>query len=185
MTRPRIADLVTIASRLTGVDPFDVRSQSRLLHLCAVRVAVYVTARRAGHSYPGIGRLVGGRDHSTVIHGIQNRGRFANYISDFDAYCADIERFAEELPPFVEDTDWTPDQTYSVFLSKEALSLRNQAYRAAEAKRRRKFEIVDAPRKVVTRRPAPVERDYDMEATQAHRAQMAAGSQALLKALAA
>ena len=120
MPRPRVSDIVTVASRLAAVNEAEVLGDRRLLHLCAVRAAVYVASRKHGYSYPAIGRAVGRRDHTTVIYAIRNIKRHALYFKDFDGYCKAVEEISAELPPFVRETDWTPDQTFQIYLSRVA-----------------------------------------------------------------
>lgn len=71
MSRLRVADIVSAASRLTGIPVADITGPSRVKRLVRVRQAVaYVAARQADRlSYPMIGRMLG-RDHSTIIHAV-------------------------------------------------------------------------------------------------------------------
>lgn len=106
MRRARIADIVTIASRLTGIPESDIVGPRRLMHLCAIRGGIYEVAVIHDHTYVAIGRAVGGRDHASVINGIKSFNRYQRYLPDFPQFVKAIDKFSRELPAFVADTDW-------------------------------------------------------------------------------
>lgn len=63
--------LMAVAERL-GLKPSEIMGQSRRRELARARQATMFLCRvRLGLSYPELGRIFGGRDHSTVIHGIK------------------------------------------------------------------------------------------------------------------
>lgn len=65
-----VARIVALAGVVFGVSPEDIQSPRRKRALVLVRHAVFRLARGlSGLSYPQIGQRIGGRDHSTVIHG--------------------------------------------------------------------------------------------------------------------
>ena len=104
--KARIADMITIASRLTGVPESEITGPGRPMHLCAIRGAVYEVAVIHNHSYKFIGKMVGGRDHASVINGIKSQPRYERYIPGFKDFVKAIDAFARELPAFVADTEW-------------------------------------------------------------------------------
>lgn len=56
-------------SSIMKVDHFDITSESRTQHLTHQRQRMmYILREETGLSFPAIGELFGGRDHSTVIH---------------------------------------------------------------------------------------------------------------------
>lgn len=68
MATTRVSDLITIASRITGMTPAQIVGPQRHKPIARVRQAVaYVAAEQGRHSYPHIGRMMN-RDHSTIIH---------------------------------------------------------------------------------------------------------------------
>jgi len=94
------------------------------------RFAMYKTLRERGWSYPRIGKLFGGKDHSTIIHGV----RRADYMIEKDAdYAAKVKALTETrltpaaltkeeveaqllamrkkngIPELEEDDDWLGD----------------------------------------------------------------------------
>ncbi|GGE18310.1 hypothetical protein GCM10011390_41860 [Aureimonas endophytica] len=59
-------------SRATGVSVDDLKGPSRKRQIARVRMAaIYWVRRRLQVSYPMIGRVFGGRDHTTVLHSVQ------------------------------------------------------------------------------------------------------------------
>ncbi|WP_454798566.1 helix-turn-helix domain-containing protein [Novosphingobium lindaniclasticum] len=171
MLRPRISDMVTIASRLSGVPETDILSPARPLHLCAVRFAVYATARAWKYSYPEIGKVMH-RDHSTVLSGMQTRRRLESYIADFDGFCDAVAYWSDELPPFVSETDWTPPGIYMVYPSEQVRQARAKGVALP-------VNAEGNPKVSATQEP----RDFDMEISHATAAAIGKGSSDLLDAL--
>ena len=68
MSRITIPMLLRAASALSCLPVEEISGRSRVKHIVRVRWAVAINAQRMGYSYPHIGRVLGGRDHSTVIH---------------------------------------------------------------------------------------------------------------------
>lgn len=91
-TRPKvfIADIVTAAARVFGLSRSDITGQRRLRAIMPARIATYYLARElTDTALNGIGRAIGGRDHSTVLHGC----RMAEAMMAADSYyCAKVER---------------------------------------------------------------------------------------------
>ena len=50
-----------------GYSPVDIRGSSRFHRYVAIRVQLAKELRALGHSYPEIGKALGGRDHTTVM----------------------------------------------------------------------------------------------------------------------
>jgi len=57
-----------------GVDPDQVRGGMQYQHLSEPRARIAVELRRQGWSLDGIGRFLGGKDHSTVAYLIRKYG---------------------------------------------------------------------------------------------------------------
>jgi chromosomal replication initiator protein len=65
-----VKQIIERICRATGVSKYDVLSNRRNAELVFARHAVmYWACRRTGLSLPQIGRLLGGRDHTTILHG--------------------------------------------------------------------------------------------------------------------
>lgn len=66
------ADVLEAVSSVTGISLRDMGSNLRAKHLCRARFVYYRLSRElTSASLPMIGRRCGGRDHSTVMHGIK------------------------------------------------------------------------------------------------------------------
>jgi len=65
------ADLRALAD-FYGLTVEDITGKSRTKRIIPARHHAMAVLRQRGWSYPEIGRKLGGRDHSTVIHGIKN-----------------------------------------------------------------------------------------------------------------
>lgn len=68
-TRPRMAELCDVVARQHGVNTIDLRGPSQHRFIAWPRQAFMAHARAAGYTTTQIGRFLGGRDHTTVIHG--------------------------------------------------------------------------------------------------------------------
>lgn len=104
--KARIADIIAMASRFTGVSTDDIVGRSRNKRLVRVRAAVCLVARQYGHSYPAIGHRFG-RDHSTIINYIQQENIWRAQSDDFgdlvdkltEAAASPDTRFASDTTP--------------------------------------------------------------------------------------
>lgn len=72
--RPRpvsVADIVRVTEEIYGVPPGTCKASSRkAVHARPRQCAMYLARRYTDLSLPQIGRCLGGRDHSTISHGI-------------------------------------------------------------------------------------------------------------------
>lgn len=66
-----VADMVSLAAMLAGIRAQDVRGPCRNMICVRARHAVCMIAREHGHSFSHIARCLGGRDHSTIINGVE------------------------------------------------------------------------------------------------------------------
>lgn len=73
--RPRMiagVEMVRLVGLALEVDPAALRSHERHRSLSRARdIAAYVLRERGGFSYPEIGALLGGRDHSSVMAAVR------------------------------------------------------------------------------------------------------------------
>ena len=83
MSQPSIAQVVTACSDLFAVSELDIRSQRRdASSVLARQWAMWAARRFTKHSLPTIGRCIGDRDHTTVIHAIRKiEGRTASHAA--------------------------------------------------------------------------------------------------------
>jgi chromosomal replication initiator protein len=69
---PSFDDIVAGVTRHFGLRPGDLQARRRTRKISDARqVAMYIMRHHAGSSFPMIGEYLGGRDHSTVVHGCQ------------------------------------------------------------------------------------------------------------------
>lgn len=65
-----VKDIIREASEKSGIPVNDLKSQRRAKHISRVRHYIFWRCRRDTlRSFPEIGKELGGRDHTTVIHG--------------------------------------------------------------------------------------------------------------------
>jgi chromosomal replication initiator protein len=76
-TRPRTdEELLAEIAGILGFDVAALKGKSRQRPLVTARqIAMYVFRELTDLSYPGIARIFGGRDHTTVIHAVEKIGR--------------------------------------------------------------------------------------------------------------
>jgi chromosomal replication initiator protein len=69
MRQPPLREIIAAVARYYGVPQTQLKSQSRRQSIVAARAtAIYLARELAGASYQQIGRALGGRDHTTIIH---------------------------------------------------------------------------------------------------------------------
>lgn len=92
---PMVSEIQQAVCAHFGLKMIDLISPCRRRSIARPRqIAMWLANRRTNHSLPAIGRLFGGRDHTTVIHSIRQ-----------------IERLMAEIPEIY----------YDVFSVEEAL----------------------------------------------------------------
>jgi hypothetical protein len=80
--------LLNKASEVFDLSVKELAGNQRYKYLMPARFAMYKTLRERGWSYPRIGKLFNGKDHSTIIHGV----RRADYMIEKDAdYAAKVK----------------------------------------------------------------------------------------------
>ena len=112
---PTVRALVHHASQIGGVPEADILGKRRAKKLVTQRKAIVWVAKRATHhSYPMIGRALGGRDHSTIIHSERSAEdmcerdlKFAWFCERLWAAgeCAPVEPLTLALPEPVEEPE--------------------------------------------------------------------------------
>lgn len=71
MSRVLISDILEAAQEVTPFTIGEIIGTHRFAPLSRVRQACFYLAREAGYSYPAIGKRIGGKDHSTAVHGFK------------------------------------------------------------------------------------------------------------------
>jgi chromosomal replication initiator protein len=74
--RPALREIIAVVARYTSVPQKQLRSGSRKQSTVFARaMVVYLARELAGTSYHEIGRALGGRDHTTIMHNYRNIDR--------------------------------------------------------------------------------------------------------------
>jgi chromosomal replication initiator protein len=67
--RPELREIITVVARYCEVAQKQMKSESRRQSIVTARaIAIYLARELNGASYHDIGRALGGRDHTTIIH---------------------------------------------------------------------------------------------------------------------
>jgi chromosomal replication initiator protein len=100
-------EIINKCAELFDVHPRDLVSDARFGFLIPARFALYKTLHMRGWSYSRIGRELGGRDHATVIHGV-NR---ADYMMEKDPdYTRKVELLADMKPKALDPSLLPPQE---------------------------------------------------------------------------
>lgn len=89
--RASIADIIAATSRRTGIGPADIKGQGKTAKVVYARQLAIWLARAMipSASLPVIGRALGGRDHTTILHAVRKIDAMAatdpNVVADQDA----------------------------------------------------------------------------------------------------
>lgn len=68
-----ILTILKVVCAVTKITPKEVCSNRRTAPVVEARqIIMYLCRNYTGHSYPEIGRRLGGRDHTTIIHGFRS-----------------------------------------------------------------------------------------------------------------
>lgn len=83
---PRLTEIMRTVSFVTGIPRNEIASPRRHVAICRARHLFYWIARHhTSKSYPEIGRFCGGKDHTTIMHGMAKmRKRIEDYQGDID-----------------------------------------------------------------------------------------------------
>ena len=92
-------EIINECAKLFGVHPRDLVGNARFGFLMPARFALYKALHLRGWSSARIGRNIGGRDHTTVLHGLKR----ADYMMERDAsYAERIHKLAEMKPTAID-----------------------------------------------------------------------------------
>lgn len=91
----RVRRIVAVVAAKYDVSVRDLLGPSRLVIFCNPRhLAMYLVKRSFGWSWPRVGNIIGGRDHTTVINAIR---RIERMIADDEEFAAFVEAIKEEI----------------------------------------------------------------------------------------
>lgn len=92
---PSIRDIQRAVANHYGFTRLELRSKRRTAAVARARqIAMYVVKSTTPMSYPQIGRHFGGRDHSTILHGVR---KIEHLIESDSALKADVDAFRAQF----------------------------------------------------------------------------------------
>lgn len=95
------SDLVLSVCEIFSITPVQLFGQRRTRHLALARKALWALARETtALSLPQLGRLTGGRDHTTVLHGLQT---FAADCARYPVFAGRVARLRARMQALRED----------------------------------------------------------------------------------
>lgn len=81
--QPMISEIIDAVSQVSGIAKNDILSIRRDAEVCAVRhIAMLLCKELTTRSYPEIGRGFGGKDHTTILHGVRKMQLVKDDIGD-------------------------------------------------------------------------------------------------------
>lgn len=90
--------LIDAAADLTEFTRQELLGDCRAAKVARVRFAVMLVARQHGLTYPVIGRLLGDRDHTTIVHGVKRAKEIAAVDGEYSHLC---KALAQVIPRFI------------------------------------------------------------------------------------
>lgn len=105
ITRPQltIKHIIASVASVFEVEVVDIQSRRRARHIVIPRQVAMVLAKRlTGHSYPEIGRRIGGRDHTTVLHGVKKLTPIADEVASELGDCNTVHDWAKAMKARLE-----------------------------------------------------------------------------------
>jgi chromosomal replication initiation ATPase DnaA len=86
LPKRRLVDVIAAASTCAGLGDHELRGRSKLSRIIKARQAVALIGMEAGYSSTVVGRSLGKRDHSTILHGREAAQRRAAQSPEYAAY---------------------------------------------------------------------------------------------------
>ncbi|WP_425230228.1 helix-turn-helix domain-containing protein [Sphingomonas sp.] len=91
-----VGDLAKLAACHVGLTVRELLGAGRAAHLVCARSAVALVAREQGLSVPQIGRALGGRDHTTIVHALRRAATLTAADPAFRLLCDRLRAGIEE-----------------------------------------------------------------------------------------
>lgn len=92
-SRVMVSTIVDVVCAAYDVSKVDIVSQRRSLKVVRPRqIVMYLAKTMTKSSYPEIGRRLGGRDHTTIMHGVNRINSLRKSIPDLDAELQELTR---------------------------------------------------------------------------------------------
>jgi len=87
--------ILSLVAKHYNISQSDIMGQKRNKEIVLPRqVSIYLMRKELGISYPKIGKILGGRDHTTIIHGFE---KMEKVIKEDDELATDIHKLKENL----------------------------------------------------------------------------------------
>lgn len=99
-------EIINKCAELFDIHPRDLVSNARFGFLMPARFALYKALHMRGWAYSRIGKCLDGRDHTTIIHGVDR----ATYMMERDPAYAQKVQILAELKPEAIDPKWLPPE---------------------------------------------------------------------------
>lgn len=94
-TKVRVSQIIIECSKHFGVSVLDIKSNRRTRNVVMPRqVAMYLSKTITERSLSAIGKMLGGRDHTTVLHAVRKIGAM---IDAGDVVAVDVEAISKAL----------------------------------------------------------------------------------------
>ena len=82
--RIRISQILATVAATTDLEPSDIKGISRYVEVCRARKAmVWIIREATDHSWASIGRVLSGRDHTTIIAAYRSAKKLREQDEDF------------------------------------------------------------------------------------------------------
>ena len=101
LARPNTRNLTTkkvirVVTEQFGIDAIDLLGKKRVQELVYPRqIVMYILRHTLGHSYPQIGDELGGKDHTTIMHGVEKIERLLKTDNQVERDVRDVSRTLE------------------------------------------------------------------------------------------
>lgn len=99
-------EIIKECAYLFCLDVEELVGRSHMRHICKARFALYKALHLRGGSYSAIGRAIGGRDHTTIMHGIAR----ADYMMEKDPHYARRVKWLVAMQPERLDPAYLPPE---------------------------------------------------------------------------
>lgn len=96
-------EIINKCAELFDVHPRDLVSDARFGFLMPARFALYKALHLRGWAYARIGRWLGGRDHTTIIHGVNRATYMMERDPDYEQKVIQLATMSLLPPPLPDD----------------------------------------------------------------------------------
>lgn len=95
--KQKISEIIYVVANHFGISEIEILSERRTNHVVMARHVLYwICKELTPYSYPEIGRRLGGRDHTTILHGVRKIEHLISHGHKVVADCYAIKRHWEK-----------------------------------------------------------------------------------------